>query len=107
MVNIINTITIIRIILAAVIFVLLSSENFYLLALILFFIAGLSDYFDGFLARKYAASSQLGEILDPVADKILIVFLFWISAKFIKLSSWILRIDHNNKRDLGQCFEGF
>ena len=77
MVNIINTITIIRIILAAVIFVLLSSENFYLLALILFFIAGLSDYFDGFLARKYAASSQLGEILDPVADKILIVFLFF------------------------------
>ena len=52
MVNIINTITIIRIILAAVIFVLVSSENCYLLALILFFIAGLSDYFDGFLARK-------------------------------------------------------
>ena len=88
MVNIINTITIIRIILAAVIFVLLSSENFYLLALILFFIAGLSDYFDGFLARKYAASSQLGEILDPVADKILIVFLFFGLA--LNLSNYLV-----------------
>ena len=41
----------------------------------LFFLAGVSDYFDGYLARKYRAESQLGEILDPIADKILIVFL--------------------------------
>ena len=35
-----------------------------------------SDYFDGYLARKYNAESELGEILDPIADKILMVFLF-------------------------------
>ena len=43
--------------------------------LLLFFLAGLTDYFDGYLARKYNAESQLGEILDPIADKILIVFI--------------------------------
>ena len=37
--------------------------------------AGLTDYFDGYLARKYNAESELGEILDPIADKILVVFL--------------------------------
>ena len=35
----------------------------------------MSDYFDGYLARKYNAESELGEILDPIADKILVVFL--------------------------------
>ena len=57
-------------------------------ALILFFIAGLTDYFDGFLARKYNASSQLGEILDPLADKILIIFLFF--GLSINLSSFLI-----------------
>ena len=42
---------------------------------LLFFIAGLTDYYDGYLARKYNAESELGEILDPIADKILIVFI--------------------------------
>ena len=40
-----------------------------------YFVAGLTDYLDGYLARKYNAESQLGEILDPIADKILIVFI--------------------------------
>lgn len=35
----------------------------------------MTDYLDGYLARKYNAESQLGEILDPIADKILIVFI--------------------------------
>ena len=39
------------------------------------FLAGLTDYYDGYLARKYNAESELGEILDPIADKILIVFI--------------------------------
>ena len=47
----------------------------YFVCIILFFLAGLTDYFDGYLARKYNAESQIGEILDPIADKILIVFL--------------------------------
>jgi CDP-diacylglycerol--glycerol-3-phosphate 3-phosphatidyltransferase len=64
------------------------SPDGYLLALILFFIAGTTDYFDGYLARKYNATSQLGEILDPIADKILILFLLFGLA--INLSSYFI-----------------
>tara|TARA_B100000900_G_C20541596_1_gene700718 strand:- start:868 stop:1401 length:534 start_codon:yes stop_codon:yes gene_type:complete len=70
----INLITISRILLAPVIMLYLIFGN-YLVCLFLFFIAGLSDYFDGYLARKYKLESQLGEILDPIADKILIIFI--------------------------------
>ncbi len=74
MTNFINFITVARILLAPIIFLFLIFSN-YLVCIILFFLAGLTDYFDGYLARKYNAESQIGEILDPIADKILIVFL--------------------------------
>jgi len=60
----------------------------YLLALVLFFLAGVTDYFDGYLARKFNAVSQLGEILDPIADKILILFVLFGLA--INLSSYLI-----------------
>lgn len=74
MTNLINLITITRIILAPVILFFLMSTN-YLICTFLFFLAGLTDYLDGYLARKYNSESQLGEIIDPIADKILIVFI--------------------------------
>ena len=84
----INILTLSRIFLAALIFILLMSPDFYFLSLILFFLAGITDYFDGYLARKYNEVSQLGEILDPIADKILILFvLFGLS---INLSSYFI-----------------
>ena len=84
----INILTLSRIFFAAVIFLLLMSPDSYLLALILFFLAGITDYFDGYLARKYNAVSQLGEILDPIADKILILFILFGLA--INLSSYLI-----------------
>ena len=86
--SLINILTFTRIIFAMLIFAFLALRDFYLLALVLFFIAGLTDYFDGFLARKYNASSQIGEILDSLADKILIIFLFFGLA--VNLSSFLI-----------------
>ena len=88
MTTLINIVTLSRILLAAIIFVLLMSPDGYLLALVLFFLAGITDYFDGYLARKYNAVSQLGEILDPIADKILILFVLFGLA--INLSSYLI-----------------
>ena len=73
-ISLINLLTFTRIVFAVVIFGFLAIKNYYLISLVLFFIAGVTDYLDGFLARKYKATSQIGEILDPLADKILIIF---------------------------------
>ena len=88
MITFINLLTFSRILLAAIIFLLLMSSDGYLLALILFFVASITDYFDGYLARKYNAVSELGEVLDPIADKILIVFVLFGLA--VNLSSYLI-----------------
>ena len=87
MITFINLLTFSRIVLGAVIFLLLMSDG-YLLALILFFIASITDFFDGYLARKYDAVSELGEVLDPIADKILIVFVLFGLA--VNLDSYLV-----------------
>ena len=84
----INLITISRIIFGAIIFVLLTRAELYWFAFFLFFIASITDYFDGYLARKYNLVSQLGEILDPIADKILIIFLLF--AISVNLTSYYI-----------------
>tara|TARA_B100000945_G_C20399777_1_gene606708 strand:- start:122 stop:655 length:534 start_codon:yes stop_codon:yes gene_type:complete len=74
MTKFINLITVLRILLAPIILIFLIFGN-YLICTLLFFLAGLTDYFDGYFARKYNAESELGEILDPIADKILVIFI--------------------------------
>ena len=67
-------ITLSRLLLAPVIFIGLVVFNNFILTLILFFIASVSDYLDGWLARRYDLTSDFGAILDPIADKILLLF---------------------------------
>ena len=47
-------------------------------ALFVFFFAGVSDGFDGFIARRFNQQSELGTILDPIADKLLMTTAFII-----------------------------
>ena len=42
------------------------------IATLIFFIAGVTDWFDGYLARKWNQTTRLGAFLDPVADKVLV-----------------------------------
>jgi CDP-diacylglycerol--glycerol-3-phosphate 3-phosphatidyltransferase len=73
-VTIANYITLSRIALIIPVLILVSyQENSYnWIALILFIVAGITDHVDGFIARRTGTTSQLGAILDLIADKLLI-----------------------------------
>jgi len=78
-----NVISVLRILLVLpVIYLLL--HNRFREAMLLFFVAGVSDALDGFLARQFDWRSRLGGILDPLADKFLLVSVFlclgWLDA---------------------------
>jgi cardiolipin synthase len=70
-----NQLTILRIFLIPV-FIILIGYNKPLYALVVFIVAGITDALDGFVARKFNQITTLGKILDPIADKALLVSSF-------------------------------
>ena len=70
-----NVLTLFRSLAAIVlpIIIIYGGEIGALIAVPILILAGISDYFDGFYARKYNVTSNFGKILDPVADKLLVI----------------------------------
>ncbi len=73
-----NILTISRIVLTAIIPILLLQQSLQnlILSLILFIIASVTDFLDGYIARKYKIITTFGKIVDPIADKIMIITVF-------------------------------
>ncbi|MFH1415006.1 MAG: CDP-diacylglycerol--glycerol-3-phosphate 3-phosphatidyltransferase [Elusimicrobiota bacterium] len=90
--NLANKLTFFRILLIIpfACFLLQSSQFFHIAALLVFTAASLTDYLDGWAARKRREVSSLGKFLDPLADKLLIICAFTIFIKLdeISISSW-------------------
>ncbi|MBW2443079.1 MAG: CDP-diacylglycerol--glycerol-3-phosphate 3-phosphatidyltransferase [Deltaproteobacteria bacterium] len=82
-----NTLTLFRIAAVPIIVILMlfPTRVTTFLAAIFFSAAAITDYFDGYLARKFGLVSNLGKVMDPVADKLL------VSSAFIMLTSlgWV------------------
>jgi cardiolipin synthase (CMP-forming) len=73
--NLATQITLLRI-LSAPLFVVLLFQGALGWAMLVFGLASLTDTFDGFIARKYGQESNIGKILDPAADKVLLTTAF-------------------------------
>lgn len=86
-----NLLTILRIFFAPVIVYFLLHQRFDE-ALILFALAGFSDGLDGFLAKHYGWQSRLGSLLDPLADKVLLVTAFVCLAWLGLIPWWLLAL---------------
>ena len=88
--NVPNQITMARFVLAIVVFVLIPL-HLYLAALIIFVVAAATDWVDGYWARKYGQVTQLGRMLDPFVDKIIIcgTFIFLAAEDGSKILAWM------------------
>jgi len=81
-----NQLTLLRMVFLPFIVLNLLDRN-YKLALILFVLAGLTDTFDGIIARKLHQQTRIGEYLDPIADKLLLSTMFLVLA-ILHLIQW-------------------
>jgi cardiolipin synthase len=86
-----NMITLARIALVPVLILLLKDQE-YAAGLIVFVIAGASDALDGYLAKRLNVQSRLGAILDPVADKLLLVSAYVMLTVLGHIPFWLVLV---------------
>ena len=93
MINVPNALTLFRIVLVPF-FLLASMRSMWTVAFALFVTAAVTDIFDGLIARRFNQRSRLGAILDPAADKTMMVcgyFFYTVTDKLplVGLPSWL------------------
>jgi CDP-diacylglycerol--glycerol-3-phosphate 3-phosphatidyltransferase len=90
--NLPNIITFFRILLIPLLVVLLTNPGprASVLATLTFFLACLSDFFDGYLARQWGISTTLGKLLDPLADKLIVAAALIMLAGMDRVPAWMV-----------------
>ncbi len=83
-----NLITVFRLVLVPVVILMILQEEWGW-AFALFVIAGLSDGLDGFIARRFDMHSALGAVIDPLADKALLVSIYITLAIVQVIPAWL------------------
>lgn len=90
--NTANKITLFRVVMIPA-FVLVSYLEFpgaHWVALVLFIIASVSDFVDGYIARNYNQITDFGKFLDPIADKLLVTSAMLIFVEQGRMPAWVL-----------------
>jgi len=91
MLNLPNLLTLSRIVALPVLIGLLWFPQWptgYGIAFVLYCLMGITDYFDGYLARSQGAVSKLGQFLDPIADKIMVAAVILILVHNRDITGW-------------------
>jgi CDP-diacylglycerol--glycerol-3-phosphate 3-phosphatidyltransferase len=93
-VNVPNVLTVLRILLVPVLVVALLDEtpNGDLLAAIVFAVASLTDAVDGYLARSRQWVTNFGKLMDPVADKLLVIGALLTLVSLDRLAAWVAMV---------------
>ncbi len=84
-----NLLTLGRIALVPFLIVLLQDQQF-MLSLCVFLVAGITDALDGYIAKRFDARTQLGAILDPLADKALILSAYITLSVLLLIPFWLV-----------------
>jgi CDP-diacylglycerol--glycerol-3-phosphate 3-phosphatidyltransferase len=89
-----NSLTIFRIILTPVFVILLFAESSFLkqISLVVYIVAALTDWYDGWVARRYGYVSRWGQFLDPLADKILALAALFSFVYLNLIDGWMVWI---------------
>lgn len=89
--NVPNQLTILRIFLTFGFIAAVLREGFLFktVAAVTFAAASLTDYFDGHIARKYNLVSRFGKLMDPIADKFLLLAAFFIFTRMGIVEAWM------------------
>jgi cardiolipin synthase len=88
MLNLPNCLTLIRI-LTIPIFLGFLAYHLYREALVVFILGGVTDFFDGFFARRMKQQTALGAYLDPVADKLMVITSFVMLGAIESIPTWL------------------
>jgi CDP-diacylglycerol---glycerol-3-phosphate 3-phosphatidyltransferase len=93
-VNVPNVLTVLRILLVPVLVVALLDEtpNGDLMAAIVFAVASLTDAVDGYLARSRQWVTNFGKLMDPVADKLLVIGALLTLVSLDRLDAWVAMV---------------
>ena len=88
--NLANKLTILRILLVPVFVVVILSgiKNSLLISALIFAVASITDFLDGYIARKYNLVTNFGKFMDPLADKLLVAAAFITMVDLNLVSSW-------------------
>lgn len=92
--NIPNTLSMVRILTAPLLVVLLlnPAERLSVVSAVIFALVSVTDWLDGYIARKMSLSTTLGKFLDPLADKLLIVTVFIMLIPLGRIPAWVVAI---------------
>jgi len=92
--NLPNTITLLRISVVPFLFILLADpgEFWSMVIAVLFVIASVTDFLDGYFARKYQLVTTMGKFLDPIADKIIVNTAMILMIPIGRIPAWIVAV---------------
>jgi CDP-diacylglycerol---glycerol-3-phosphate 3-phosphatidyltransferase len=92
--NLPNVLTVLRILLVPVLVVALLDETAHgdVLAAVVFAVASLTDFVDGWLARSRGSITTFGKLMDPIADKLLVVAALVALVSLDRLAAWVAMV---------------